>query len=207
MGRKCFLITLFFSAVSASVGGGRMEYASRRRDGERKGGEKKKGNEGGQRPQSQIKALSLPSASAFRSPCQDREASHVTAVSQCHRSERERTSKERERDREREGQTETQRKRKRDNATDWAGLGFRSWTRKEKKNQKNSSSRLNRMRKPLWFVMLMQHRFSVQCKSISKSLICALTFSRQIISKCSVNAASQIISSMPPGTNWTLTIS
>lgn len=33
-----------------------------------KAGEKEKGNEGGQRPQSQIKALSLPSASAFEAP-------------------------------------------------------------------------------------------------------------------------------------------
>lgn len=52
----------------ASVGGGRIGYASRRRDKGEKGGEKEKGNEGGQRPQSQIKALSLPSASAFEAP-------------------------------------------------------------------------------------------------------------------------------------------
>ncbi|KAI9533086.1 hypothetical protein NQZ68_026639 [Dissostichus eleginoides] len=41
------------------------------KDGQRqgeKGGEKEKGNEGGQCPQSQIKALSLPSASAFEAP-------------------------------------------------------------------------------------------------------------------------------------------
>lgn len=33
-----------------------------------KGGEKEKGNEGGQRPQPQIKAFSLPAASAFEAP-------------------------------------------------------------------------------------------------------------------------------------------
>lgn len=79
---------------------------------------------GGQRPQSKIKARSLPSASAFRSPCQDREASHVTAVSQCHRSVRESTG---ERDRERE----TDREGEQDNATDRAGFGFQSWIREK----------------------------------------------------------------------------
>lgn len=33
---------------------------------------------------------------------------------------------------------------------------------------------------------------------VSKSLKCALTFSRQIISKCSVNRASQSLSFTPP---------
>lgn len=48
--------------VLASVGGGRIGQASRRRDRPRKEEKKEEGNERGQRPQSQIKALSLPAA-------------------------------------------------------------------------------------------------------------------------------------------------
>lgn len=61
-------------------------------------------------PQFQIKARSLPTASAFESPRQDRESSHVTAVSQCHRSERESASR-----------RETGRARGRDRKTDGEG--------------------------------------------------------------------------------------
>ncbi len=43
MGRHCFHITLFKSAVLSSVGGGRIGYASRRRDRERKEEKKRRG--------------------------------------------------------------------------------------------------------------------------------------------------------------------
>lgn len=108
----------------------------------RKEEEKEKGNEGGQCPQSQIKALSLPTASAFESPCQDRKSSHVTAVSQCHRSERESASS-----------RETGRVRERDRKTDGEGEnGTMPQTEGSQAfidgQEKNNSSRFNWKRKP-----------------------------------------------------------
>ena len=108
MGRQCFQ-----SAVQAAVGGGRIGCASRRRE---KGGEKEKGNEGGQCPQSQIKAFSLPSASAFEAPARiERRLTLQLSLSVSVQRERENPS---ERDRQRERERDRQRGGKRDNATD-----------------------------------------------------------------------------------------
>lgn len=208
MGRKCFLITLFFFECSLGFcwwgEDGVCQQTQRRGEKRRR---EKEGEWGRSAPPVSDKGPLPPFCLSFSKPLPgSRGVSRYSCLSVS--SFRKRAHKQRAGERQREGRTD------RDTEKKKAGQCHRlsrarlsELDKKEKNKPKNSSSRLNRMRKPLWFVMLMQHRFSVQCKSISKSLICALTFSRQIISKCSVNAASQIISSMPPGTNWTLTIS
>lgn len=77
---------------------------------------REKGNEGGQRPQSQIKALSLPSASAFEAPARiERRLTLQLSLSVIVQKER---AQARERDRQSERETDRQRGGKRDNATD-----------------------------------------------------------------------------------------
>lgn len=165
---------------------------------------KREGERGRSAPPVSDKGPLPPFCFGFRSPCQDREASHVTAVSQCHRSERESTSgRERQTDRGRERQTEGEG----ESGTMPQTERGQAFIAGQEKN--NNSSRLNWMRKPCgltacWCLLIRDVNATyifTTMRSILKSLKCAVTFSRQIISKCSVNTASQIISSTPPGTN------